>query len=180
VSQNLEDSMIRTLSITLATLLGFGPPIPEGTDIPVTVDENIPITRERFGESFEAHVTRDVVLNGKVVIPEGAPAEVKLVESPEKSDAATLRLSKIRLDGEMREVTTDAAEADSEKSGLDTKERTAVGAAAGAVVGAVTGAGVVKGAIVGAGGGLAWSLLDKDRQVDEGTPVQFSLEEEVR
>ncbi len=48
------------------------------------------------------------------------------------------------------------------------KERTAVGAAAGAVVGAITGAGVLKGAIVGAGGGLAWSLLDKNREVTTG------------
>jgi hypothetical protein len=171
--------MIRTLSVTLVALLGLGPPIPSGTDIPITVDENIPVQRERFGEGFEAHVTRDVVLNGKVVIPQGAPAEVKLVESAEKSGAATLRLSKIRVDGEMRDVNTGNAEADTEKSGLDMKERTAVGAAAGAVVGAVTGAGVLKGAIVGAGGGLAWSLLDKDRQVDEGTPVKFSLEEEL-
>jgi hypothetical protein len=172
--------MIRTLAITLAALLGTGPPIPRGTDIPVTVDEDIPIAKDRFGETFEAHVTRDVVLNGKVVIPQGAPAKVKLVESGEKSDAATLRLSKIRLDGEMLEVSTDNARADTEKSGLGTKEKTAVGAAAGAVVGAVTGAGVLKGAIVGAGGGLAWSLLDKDREVEEGTPVRFSLQEEVK
>jgi hypothetical protein len=172
--------MTRTLAITLAALLGFGAPIiPRGTDIPVTMDENVPIKRERFGESFEAHVTRDVVLNGKVVIPQGAPAEVKLVESAEKSDAATLRLSKVRVNGEMVEVTTDRARADTEKSGLDTKERTAVGAAAGAVIGAVTGAGVIKGAIVGAGGGLAWSLLDKNREVEQGTTVQFSLQEDA-
>ncbi len=169
--------MIRTLSITLAALLGFGAPIPSGTDIPITVDENIPVQRDRFGEGFDAHVTRDVVVNGKVVIPQGAPAEVKLVESAEKSEAASLRLSKIRVDGKMHDVSTTNAKTDTEKSGLDMKERTAVGAAAGAVIGAVTGAGVLKGAIIGAGGGLAWSLLDKDRQVDEGTPVRFSLEE---
>jgi hypothetical protein len=173
--------MTRTVAITLAALLGFGAPtIPRGTDIPVTMDENVPIKQERFGESFEAHVTRDVVLNGKVVIPQGAPAEVKLVESPEKSDAATLRLSKVRVDGEMVAVNTDRARADTEKSGLDTKERTAVGAAAGAVIGAVTGAGVLKGAIVGAGGGLAWSLLDKNREVEKGTAVRFSLQEEAK
>ncbi len=171
--------MLRTMSITLAALLGFGAPIPRGTDIPVTVDENIPIKRDKLGESFDAHVSRDVTVNGKVVIPEGSPAKVKLVESPEKSDAASLQLSQIRLNGRMRDVTTEDAKADTEKSGLDMKERTAVGAAAGAVVGAVTGAGVLKGAIVGAGGGLAWSLLDNGREVQDGTTLRFSLQQEM-
>ena len=167
------------MAITVVALLGFGAPIPRGTDIPVTVDQDIPIKREKLGESFDAHVSRDVKVNGKIVIPEGAPAKVKLVESPEKTDAASLQLSQIRLNGEMRDVTTEDAKADTEKAGLDTKERTAVGAAAGAVVGAVTGVGVLKGAIVGAGGGLAWSLLDKNRVVEDGATVRFSLQQEV-
>ena len=171
--------MTRGLAITFAALLGFGAPIPRGTDIPVTVDQNIPVKREKFGESFDAHVTRDVTVNGKIVIPQGAPAQVKLVESAEKSDAATLQLSKVRVNGEMRDVATENAKTDTEKSGLDMKERTAVGAAAGAVVGAVTGAGVLKGAIVGAGGGLAWSLLDKNREVHDGTTLRFSLQHEL-
>jgi hypothetical protein len=175
----MEDRMTRTLAITFAALLGFGTPIPRGTDIPVTLDQDIPIQREKFGESFDAHVSRDVTVNGKIVIPQGAPARVKLVENAEKSDQATLRLSKIRVDGEMREVATENAKTDTEKSGLDMKERTAVGAAAGAVVGAITGAGVLKGAIVGAGGGLAWSLLDKKRKVDDGTTLRFSLQHEL-
>ena len=170
---------MRTLAITVVALLGFGAPIPRGTDIPVTVDQDIPIKREKLGESFDAHVSRDVTVNGKVVIPEGTPAKVKLVESPEKADAASLQLSQIRLNGEMRDVTTEDAKADTGKPGLDTKERAAAGAAAGAVVGAVTGLGVLEGAIVGAGGGLAWSLLDKNRVVEDGATVRFSLQEEV-
>ena len=171
--------MTRTLAITFAALLGFGAPIPRGTDIPVTVDQDIPVKREHFGEAFDAHVARDVTVNGKIVIPQGAPAQVKLVESADKPDAATLQLSKVRVDGELKDVATDNAKADTEKSGLDMKERTAVGAAAGAVVGAITGAGVLKGAIVGAGGGLAWSLLDKNREVQDGTTLRFSLQKEL-
>jgi len=171
--------MIRTLAITLAALVGSGAPLPRGTDIPVTLDQDIPIKSDRVGESFDAHVTRDVTANGKVVIQQGAPAQVKLVQSPGKSDAATLQLSKIRVDGQMRDVATENAKTDTEKSGLDMKERTAVGAAAGAVVRAVTGAGVLKGAIVGAGGGLAWSLLDKNREVQDGTKLSFSLQKDL-
>ena len=154
--------------------------IPRGTDIPVTLDEDVPIEQDRIGDTFEAHVTRDVMVKGEVVIPAGSPAQVTLVESPENDNAATLRLSGINVDGDMRSVNTEVAEVDSDESGLNTAEKTAVGAAAGAVVGAVTGAGVLEGAVVGAGGGLAWGLLDKQgREVPDETPLRFSLEEKL-
>jgi len=154
--------------------------IPPGTNIPVTLNEEIPIERDRFGDTFDAKVSRDVVVNGKVAIPAGAPAKVKLVESSEKANAATVRLSDVQVNGEMRDVTGSDARADTEKSGMSTGEKTAVGAAAGAVVGAVTGAGVLEGAVVGAGGGLAWGLLsDRGSKIDDGTTLRFELEDEL-
>lgn len=173
--------MIRSIGVALAVIAGGSLlTIPRGTEIPVTLDEDVPIEADRVGDTFEAHVTRDVVVEGEVVIAAGSPAEVKLVRSPGNDDAATLRLSRLNVDGEMRSVSTEVAEADSDERGLDTKEKTAVGAAAGAVVGAVTGAGVLEGAVVGAGGGLAWGLLEEaDREVPDDTPLQFSLEEEL-
>ena len=154
--------------------------IPAGTNIPVTLNEEIPIERDRFGDTFDAKVARDVVVNGKVVIPAGSPAKVKLVESSEKANAATVRLSDVRVNGQMRDVAVSDARADTEKSGMSTGEKTAVGAAAGAVVGAVTGAGVLEGAVVGAGGGLAWGLLsDRGSKIDDGTTLRFELEDEL-
>ena len=136
---------------------------------------------DSVGDSFEASVTRDVVVDGEVVIVAGSPAQVKLVRSGEKTDAATLRLTKVHVDGDMRSVASDVAKADTDRERLGTEEKTAVGAAAGAMVGAVTGAGVLEGAIVGAGGGLAWGLLDKTgREVKDDTPLRFSLEEGSR
>jgi hypothetical protein len=173
--------MIRSIGVTLALFAGSTVlTIPPGTDIPVTLDEDVPIEEERIGDTFEAHVTRDVVVKGEVVIPAGSPAEVKLVKSPEKPAAATLRLSSINVDGEKRSVSTDVAKADTDERGLSTAEKTAAGAAAGAVVGAVTGAGVLEGAIVGAGGGLAWGLLDeRGREVPDETRLRFSLEKKL-
>lgn len=173
--------MIRIISITWAALAaGTILTIPKGTDIPVTLDEDVPIESDRIGDTFEARVTRDVVVDGEVVIVAGSPAEVKLVKSEEDADAATLRLSKVHVDGEMRRVSADNAKADTDRDGLRTREKTAVGAAAGAVVGAVTGMSVLEGAIVGAGGGLAWGLLDKSgRKVKDDTPLRFSLEKDL-
>jgi hypothetical protein len=173
--------MIRTISAALAALAASTVlTIPKGTDIPVTLDEDIPIESDRVGDTFEARVTRDVVVDGEVVIVAGSPAEVKLVKSPEKAEAATLRLSKVHVDGDMRRVSTSVAKTDTDRADLSTGEKTAVGAAAGAVVGAVTGAGVLEGAVVGAGGGLAWGLLDESgRQVEDDTPLRFSLEKDL-
>jgi hypothetical protein len=173
--------MLRTIGITLATVAGATVlTIPRGTTIPVTLDEDVPVASDRIGDTFEASVTRDVVVDGEVVIIAGSPAEVKLVRSEAKPDAATLRLTRVHVDGDMRKVTTDVAKPDTDREGLGTAEKTAVGAAAGAVVGAVTGAGVLEGAVVGAGGGLAWALLDeRGREVKDDTPLRFSLEEEL-
>ncbi|HEY7637315.1 MAG TPA: hypothetical protein VH763_17315 [Gemmatimonadales bacterium] len=154
-------------------------PIPSGTSIPVTLDQDVPVDRDRFGDSFKAHVTRDVVVNGKVAVTQGAPAEVKLMPSDEKANSATLKLSKLEVGGQLRDVNSSSARADAGEK-LNTGKKTAIGAAAGAVVGAVTGAGVIKGAVVGAGGGLAWGLLTHgDTRVADDTHLKFQLEKDV-
>ena len=160
---------------------GGAPRIPRGTDIPVTLDEDIAITTENIGDRFEGHVTRDVEVNGEVVLASGSPVEVQLVESDSRNHAASLRLDKVNVNGDSRSVETDVAKADTDERGLGTLEKTGVGAAAGAIVGAVTGAGIIEGAVVGAGGGLAWGLLDKDgrRQIDDDTTLRFSLEDDL-
>jgi hypothetical protein len=154
--------------------------IPAGTSIPVEMDEDVPIEKSKLGEEFDAHVKRDVVVNGETVIPAGAKARVKLAESQEQKDAATLRLTEIEVGGDMHAVSVGDAQADTEDNGLkgmSTGKKTAIGAAAGAVVGAVTGAGVIEGAVVGAGGGLAWGLLSgRDQKIDDGTSVRFELD----
>jgi hypothetical protein len=154
--------------------------IPAGTPIPVELDEEIPVGKDKMGEVFDAHVSRDVMVNDQVAIPAGADAKVRLTESREKAGAATLRLTEVEIHRDLHQVSATDARADTEDNGLNgmsTGKKTAVGAAAGAVVGAVTGAGVIEGAVVGAGGGLAWGLLtDRDQKIDDGTKLQFELD----
>ena len=156
------------------------PTIPSGTDIPVTLDENIPVTRDHIGDTFQGHITRDVKVGDRVALVADTPVEVKLVEQAGGTKAATLRLVKVNVNGDMRRVQADVAKADTDERGLSTAKKTGVGAAA--VVGAVTGVGVLKGAVVGAGGGLAWGLLDGNqaREVKDDTPLRFSLERDLQ
>ena len=156
--------------------------VPSGTDIPVTIDKEIEISRDALGNTYDAHVTRDVVVNGAVAIPEGSKAKVRLAATGENDEQAALELASVTVNGRDMSVRADEARADTEKSGWSTRKRTAAGAVAGAVVGAVTGVGTVRGAVLGAGGGLAWGLLDGEngRQVEDDTPLRFSLEEDLR
>ncbi len=154
--------------------------IPAGTDIPVTLDQDVTISEKNLGQTFEGKVTRDVIVDGDVAIRQGAPAQVRLVRNEADADQATLRLSGVQIDNDMRTVTTENARADTDKDRSGTAKKTGIGAAAGAVIGAVTGVGVVKGAVRGAGGGLAWGLLGgRDREVGRGTQLEFELSESV-
>jgi hypothetical protein len=154
--------------------------IPAGTDIPVTIDENIALKADQVGNTFPAHITRDVMVHGAVAIPGGAPANVILVASDEEPGAATFRLARVSIGGRMRRVQTDVARADGAHSGLNTAKKTGIGALAGGVLGVVTGGGLLKGAIVGAGGGLAWGLLSHGNQrVEADTQLVFPLSASV-
>jgi hypothetical protein len=155
--------------------------IPQGTDIPITIDENIALKGDQIGNTFPAHVTRDVVVDGAVAIPVGAPAEVVLIQSEDTPGAASFRLARISIGDRMRPVRTDVARADGTRSGLSTGKKTGIGAVAGGVLGLVTGGGLLKGAAVGAGGGLAWGLLSHGTsRVQADTPLLFSLRNPIR
>jgi hypothetical protein len=178
--------MSRARGLSLAMVAGLqllALTIPPGTDIPVTIDENVALKRDQVGRTFPAHITRDVVVNGAVAIQAGAPAEVVLGESQDTPGAASFRVARISIGGRMRRVQTDVAHADGSRSGMSTGKKTGIGALAGGIIGLVAGggSGLLKGTVVGAGGGLAWGLLDKgNTQVKAGTPLAFTLRAPVR
>jgi len=180
-AQSQDDGRVDMAQRDLAVTELMATTVPSGTDIPVTLDEDIPVTGDHIGDTFQGHITRDVKVGGKVALVADTPVEVKLVERTGGAKAATIRLVKVNVNGDVRGVQTDVARADTDERGLSTAKKTGVGAAAGAIVGAVTGAGVLKGAIVGAGGGLAWGLLDGDQKriVKDGTALRFSLERDL-
>jgi hypothetical protein len=136
--------------------------LPEGTAIPVTLDQNISSEDNRTGEEFEASVSEPIVVNGKTVIPKGARVWGRIVESKSsgrlKSPARLeLTLTSIEVGGTKYDVDT----SDTRSVGKSHKKRNLIfiggGTAAGAVVGAIVGGGVgaAVGAAVGAGGGTA-------------------------
>ena len=157
--------------------------IPRGTDVPVTLDENVTLKRDQVGSIFPAHITRDILVAGVVANRAGAPAQVVLVEGEDTPGAASFHLLSVSIRGDMRPIRTDVARADAVGSRSDVGKKAGIGAIAGGAVGLLLGGGggLLKGAVVGAGGGLAWGLLDHGSQrVEIDTPLVFGLREPVR
>src|SRR5258708_18055298 len=72
------------LTLSAATLKGSGTDpvmVPERTAIRVTLDQALATNQSRPGDHFDATVSDPVVVNGKIVIPQGAHAEGLVVDS---------------------------------------------------------------------------------------------------
>jgi len=153
--------------------------IPSGTNIPVTLDEDITVKSDNFGKTYRVKVTRPVVVNGKVAIEKDSEARVKLIQDKQNKDKATMRLDSVRIDGHEYPTSSDVARpgTDEDKG----KNHTGTGAAVGAGVGLLTGSGLIKGAALGAGGGLIWNMMDGggDRKVKSGAKLDFKLTETI-
>jgi outer membrane lipoprotein SlyB len=146
--------------------------VPEGTVISVTLDQALSSEDNRTGDDFDASLSAPIVVDGKTVIPKGARAWGRIVESKSsgrlKSPARLeLTLTSIEVGGTRYDVDT----SDTRSVGKNHNKRNLIfiggGTAAGAVVGAIVGGGVgaAVGAAVGAGGGTAAAAATGKMQV---------------
>lgn len=130
--------------------------LPAGTVIQVSLAHAIASDQAKSGDDFEATVAAPVMVDGKIVIPEGAEAHGQVVDARESGrlkGVARLRLAlnEVEIDGDSYEVETTAVT----RSGQShTKRNWAMiggGTAGGALIGGLAGGG--KGAAIGAGVG---------------------------
>jgi hypothetical protein len=160
--------------------------IPEGTQIPVRLDQSIDVRVPSDGRVFTGTVVEDInSQSGTLMIPNGARAE--LIVQNLSGEEATVDLESITFNG--RRYMVDADKYDlSRKSGVGTNERTAKyvggGALFGTIVGAIAGGG--KGAAIGAlaggaaGGGAQTLTRGKAVNVAAESVITFKLDEPLR
>jgi len=115
--------------------------IPRGTDVPVTLDENVTLKRDQVGSIFPAHITRDILVAGVVANRAGAPAQVVLVEGDDTPGAASFHPLSVSIRGDMRPIRTDVARADAVGSRSNVGKKAGIGAIAGGAVGLLLGGG---------------------------------------
>ncbi|MBI4166793.1 MAG: hypothetical protein HY508_13790 [Acidobacteria bacterium] len=175
------------LAISTATR-GQTVAVPAGTEIQVRLNESIATNRDTAGDSFQAVVAEPVMIDGKTVIPKGAPASGQIVsirESGRLSGVARMRLmlKSVEVDGKEYELHT----SDYSGHGGNHRKRNwgfiGGGAGGGALIGALAagGKGAAIGGPIGAGAGIAAATLTgkKDFVLPAETLLRFELADPV-
>ena len=180
---------IITAAVTLATHPRTVPvTVPEETAIHVTLDQGISSNQNRPGDHFEASISEPVVLNDKVVIPQGTPVEGIVVDARPSGHLMgrahlQLALESMQLNGKTYDLRTSTAY----RRGGDHKKRNWAliggGAGGGALIGAAAagGKGALIGGPIGAGAGTAVAYFTgkKDIHLRPETPLEFRLYQPV-
>ena len=162
--------------------------VPDHTLIHVTLDQALATNQTRPGDHFDATVSEPVVVDGKVVIPQGAHADGLVVDARQSGRFVgrarlQLALDSIAVDGQTYDVRTISHP----RIGPDHKKRDFAwiggGAVGGAMIGALAGGGTgaLIGGPVGAAGGATVAIVTgkKDIKLRPETPVRFELADAV-
>jgi len=157
--------------------------IPAGTGIPVSLLTQIDSQNDDVGATWTGRVTRDVVVNGFVVIPGGSTV-TGVVTAIDEGDGDGV--GSITLDARTVETVSGSRSLAGapvgvgqvyEEGGFPARE-TAIGAGAGAVLGGIVGGkkGAVIGAAAGGAGGAAMGAARTDNEVMASAGTSFTIE----
>jgi uncharacterized membrane protein len=161
-----------------------------GTNVYVTLDQELSTKTSQVGDRFTATLTAPVVAGNRVALSAGTriSGHVTAVQkSGEPGEAAVLNVEfdDVMVDGESYPVSMSVAEANPRMEGRDNTAEKAgkigVGAAAGAILGRVIGGnktGTIVGGVVGAAAGSALILgsADSDAILDSGSAMTLTLD----
>lgn len=158
--------------------------IPTGTAITVRMVDNVDSKTDSAGKTFRATLDEPVVVDGKTLIPKGADATTKLVETRQGGKLTgkpelILTLATITHEGKTYDVSASeaviAGQSRTKKTGL----LVGGGAALGAIIGGIAGGGkgAAIGAATGAGAGGAYQVLTKGEavKIPSETRLSFTL-----
>ncbi len=155
-----------------------------GTNIRVTIDQDVSSKDSNVGDRVSASLAAPIVVNGSVVVPQGAKVSGKVTAAKSagrfKGGAElAITLTSIEVSGKRYSIQTSTFSDTGKGRGKRTVEGAGIGAGAGALIGALAGGG--KGAAIGAGAGggagVAGAALSGDRDVTVAaeTELHFSL-----
>jgi hypothetical protein len=142
--------------LLLLGMVAVAETIPAGIHLTVRTDSQISSGTAQTGQSFNANLTNDLIVNGKVLAKAGAPARGKVTYAKSSGrlhdpGELTLRLTSVEINGKMVPISTSGFHAKGKSHTKSNVTKIGGGAAAGALIGALAGGG--KGAAIGAGVG---------------------------
>jgi hypothetical protein len=140
--------MAVALMILLAASLAMAASFPAGTRFTVRVSNELSSGKNNAGDVWEGVLSRDVVVNGKVIAKAGAPVRGKVTNSKSSGRLhapGQLSVRLVSVDG--KAVTTGSLYRKGKSHTKSNATKIGGGAAAGALIGALAGGG--KGAAIG-------------------------------
>jgi hypothetical protein len=163
--------------------------VAQGTSVELRLDHTVSSKTSSSGERFSGKLAKPVVLNGQVLVPEGAEFSgtvLQAVPVGRISGGATLRvvLNSFSLDGKEYPIETTPIVRVSQGQGMRTAKFAGGGAAIGAAIGALAhgGKGALIGAAAGAGAGAVGSAATTtahDIAMPKESLLTFKLTKEV-
>jgi hypothetical protein len=155
--------------------------VPAGTTLPIRVTQTLDSATTQQGESFSGTVASDIVIDGLVVIPQGATVSGRVDAVQEAghfkgNSLLTVELTSLKHRGESVALSTQPYSVAGKGRGKNTAIKTGGGAAVGAILGGIFGGG--KGAAIGAaaGGGVGAG----SNAITRGEQVQIPSESLIR
>jgi BON domain len=155
--------------------------VPADTTIPIRITQTLDSATTQQGELFTGTLATDLVIEGVIVLRQGAPVSGRVSAVQEAahykgSSLLSIELTSISRRGEKIPVTTELYSVKGAGRGANTAEKVGGGAAIGAILGGIIGGG--KGAAIGAaaGGGAGAGV----NTVTRGEQVQIPSETLIR
>ena len=162
--------------------------IPAGTDIPVRITETLDTKTTQTNDAFHGSLAGDLMADGVVAIPLGAPVLGRVVDAKEAahfkgSAALSLELTQLTARGQRLTLATDAYSQQGAGRGKNTAIKAGGGAALGAIIGGLAGGGkgAAIGTLAGAGAGTGVNAATRGQQVviPSETVVKFRLQSPI-
>jgi len=162
--------------------------IPGGTRLSVRTIDSIDTSVNQLGDTFRATLQSPLMVDERVVVPEGTEVEGRIAELKSagrfagRSEVA-IELSKLIINGKTYPIETDQFTRQGSSRGKATAAKVGGGAAIGAIIGGIAGGGkgAAIGATVGAGAGTGVSAATKGQQIKlpPETVLTFNLQRSV-
>jgi hypothetical protein len=163
--------------------------LPEGTVVDVRLGEHLSSATNQVGDTFDAILDRDLIVDGQMLAPKGSHVTGKVTDvigSGKVKGLAhmTLALTAIKVGEDRYPVSTETISVEAENTKSRDAKTIGAGAAIGAAIGAIAGGkkGAVIGGAVGGGAGTAGVLVTKGKEVEFQPEHKFSfrLEKDVQ
>lgn len=163
--------------------------LPAGTNLVIRMIDGIDSQTNSVGQTFAASIDEPVTIDGNTVIPRGADAVVKLVDSKESGKLTgraelTLDLVSVKINGQPVDVNSQTVSRESAARGQRTAKVAGGAAAVGAIIGAIAGGGTgaAIGAAAGGAAGAGAEVVTKGQRVKipSETRLTFVLDTPVR